>query len=418
MRRLLLLMTTRTYRARAFLTAAGRLELPVVVGSDKPQILAGANPSGHLTLPFSEPAKAVRVIVDHASRHEIGAVVAADDEGVVLAARAAEALGLRHSSAASVTIARDKHRTREALARTGLSCPWFERVSIREDPHLLAGRMTYPCVVKPLAMSASRGVIRADDPDQFTAAFSRVAGIVRGSGAQALLVEGYLPGDEVALEGLLIDGELVVLAIFDKPDPLEGPFFEESIYVTPSRHVKRTQDRVVETTKRAIDAIGLREGPVHVELRLADEGPCVLEIAPRSIGGLCARTLRFGSGSALEELILRQAFGMPVASYERERPAAGVMMIPTPRAGRLESVEGRAEAGAVAGVEETIITVPVGGELLPPPEGERYLGFIFARAETPEDVEAALREAHGRLVIRIAPGPAEAKPVDNRHPAR
>jgi biotin carboxylase len=268
--------------------------------------------------------------------------------------------------------------------------------------------VAFPCVLKPLTLSASRGVIRANTPDQFMAAVRRIGALlqredvsVSGDAADFLLAEAYIPGLEVALEGLLMDGRLHALALFDKPDPLEGPFFEETLYVTPSRLPADVQARITDVTASACAALGLREGPVHAELRVNSDGAWILEVAPRSIGGLCSRTLRFGTGMTLEELILRHALGWPIASLERERRPAGVMMIPIPRAGRLGDVSGQADAAAVPGVEEIAITAHEGQELVPLPEGWQYLGFIFARADTADAVEAALRAAHARLRVRI-----------------
>lgn len=403
-------MTTATYRASAFLEAARRLDIPVVVGSDREQALSAANPAGHLTLDFLAPEKATGAIVEFAKHYPIRAVVAADDDGAILAAMAAAALGLPHSGVNAVAAARDKHRMREVLAAAGVPSPRSELVSIDEDPHDVVRRVIFPCVVKPLFLSASRGVIRADDPAQFAAAFRRLIAILRrpevaaegGALAQQILVETFIPGSEVALEGLLSEGKLRMLALFDKPDPLEGPFFEETIYVTPSRLPAPLQQAIAACTEDAVTALGLQRGPVHAELRLNDQGPWILEIAPRSIGGLCSRALRFGEGISLEELILRDAMGLEVASLQREKQAAGLMMIPIPRAGILREVWGQDEARHVRGIDEIRITIPVGQEVVPLPEGTRYLGFIFARDETPDRVEAALREAHRQLTFHIA----------------
>jgi biotin carboxylase len=421
MYRVLLLMTTTTYRASAFLEAARHLHVPVVVGSERPQALAVANPGGHLTLDFSAPEEAARTVVAFARDDPISAVIAADDDGVILAAMASAALGLPHNPVGAVAAARNKYRMRQVLAEAGIPCPRFERFSIHHDPAEVARRVSYPCVVKPLTLSASRGVIRADDPEQFVAAFHRLVAILRrpevailgGRSAQELLVESFVPGAEVALEGLLTDGKLRVLALFDKPDPLDGPFFEETIYVTPSRFPVAVQEAIAACTANVAAALGLRQGPVHAELRVNDQGSWMLEIAPRSIGGLCSRTLRFDSGISLEELILRQALGLDVEAFERERQAAGVMMIPIPQAGILRQVLGQEEAKRVAGVEDLRLTIPLGQEVIPVPEGSKYLGFIFARGETPDAVEVALREAHRRITFTITPAdepPGQAEP--------
>ncbi len=410
MDRLLLLMTTTTYRASAFLEATSRLNVPVVVGTDERQVLEAANPGGNLRLDFLDPEEATRSIVEFARQFPVRTVVAADDDGVILAAMASQALGLSSNSVEAARASRDKLRMREVLAEAGLPSPPFHRVFLEENPEDAARQVTYPCVLKPLFLAGSRGVIRADSPAEFVAAFHRIAAILRrpevaaqgGGLARQILVEGYIPGDEVALEGLLVNGRLKVLALFDKPDPLKGPFFEETIYVTPSRLPAAIQERIAARTTQAVKAIGLNEGPVHAELRLNEQGEWIIEIAPRSIGGLCSRTLRFGEGISLEEVILRHAMGLEVESLDREKRAAGVLMIPIPHAGILRGVQGKVEAEAVSGVEEIRLTIPVGQELIPLPEGTRYLGFIFARGETPDDVETSLREAHRRLTFIIA----------------
>jgi biotin carboxylase len=265
-------------------------------------------------------------------------------------------------------------------------------------------------VIKPLRLSASRGVIRADTPAALVAAIRRLTAILRESDASGcrgpagqFLVEEFVPGYEVALEGLLIEGELHRLALFDKPDPLDGPFFEETIYVTPSRHPEREQTALTACAAAAARALGLRAGPVHAELRQNDRGPWLIELAARPIGGRCSAVLRFGDGVSLEELVLRHALGLPIPSLEREHHAAGVMMIPVPGAGVLREVRGVAEARAEPGVDDIVITAHPGQSLVPWPEGSRYPGFIFARGERPEDVERVLRAAHGRLTFVLEP---------------
>ena len=254
--------------------------------------------------------------------------------------------------------------------------------------------------MKPLGLSASRGVIRADDAAEFVSAAKRIAAIL-GREDAAFLVEEFIPGGEVALEGLLVGGRLEVLALFDKPDPLDGPFFEETIYVTPSRHRAALQAQIAETAAAACGALGLTEGPVHAELRFNRAGVWLIELSPRSIGGLCARSLSFGAGVPLEDLVLRHALGLPLESLAREDRAAGVMMIPIPKAGRLRAVEGLAAARELAGIVDLVISIPLGQDVVPLPEGDRYLGFIFAKADEPARVEETLRQAEALLDFHI-----------------
>jgi biotin carboxylase len=412
---LLLLVPTRSYRTEDFLAAASRLEVPVVVGSDlchKVEETFGA-PDGRVSLDYRRPDAAAERIATLAGERPIGGVVPTDEATAIIAAQAAGRIGLPHNPPEATRRAANKHLQREALRAAGLPVPPFSLHALAAGPEAAAARVAYPCVLKPVVLSASRGVIRADDPASFVAAWRRIERILSSArserrpsdpeGSRSLLVEGFVPGAEVALEGLLRGGELETLALFDKPDPLDGPFFEETIYVTPSRHPPALQAEVARVTAAAARALGLAEGPVHAELRLSPAGPVVLEVAARTIGGLCARTLRFGAGIALEDLVVAHAMGLPLRTVERERRAAGVMMIPIPRRGVLRGVGGIDAARAVPLVEDVVITIPEGREVEPLPEGDAYLGFLFARGEGPAEVERALREAHRALEIDITP---------------
>jgi biotin carboxylase len=395
--RVLLLLPTSTYRAPDFLRAAAHLGVEVVVGSEAEQALAADMGDRAVVVPLADPTAAAGVIVALDGRTPIDAVVAVDDPGVLVAALAGEQLGFPHNPPEAVKATRDKASMRIALTAAEVPQPRYA-VSSDDGPLPEVG---YPCVVKPIGLSASQGVIRADDAESARAAAARVRAITDGP----LLVEEYVPGVEVAVEGILRDGALEVLAVFDKPDPLEGPYFEETIYVTPSRLPVATLERIDELTGRACAAMGLVEGPVHAELRIDGDRAWVIEVAARSIGGLCARALRFGAGIALEELILRHALRMPLDGLVREPTASGVMMLPIPYAGVLREVRGQDDARLVPGVTGLEITVPRGRRVQPLPEGDRYLGFLFARGDTPAAVEASLRAAHAALDVDIAIAP-------------
>ena len=407
--RVLLLLPTRTYRATDFLEAALKLDVEVVVASEEAATTADASPRHTLVLDFSAPAAATQTIVEFAETYPIAAIVGVDDDTTLLATTASEALGLPHNPVDSAKATRNKYHLRHTLATNGVSVPAYQRFSIEDNPADIAAQLEtdtdvrFPCIIKPLSLSASRGVIRANTPAEFIEAFHRTAKLLRKirKPAHYLLVEDYIPGIEVALEGILLEGALKTLALFDKPDPLEGPFFEETLYVTPSRLSIEVQAELHQATAEAAHALGLRHGPIHAELRYNDTGAHLIEIAARTIGGLCARTLRFGLSMSLEELVIRHAIGQQVEELQREQQAAGVMMIPVPKAGILGEVRGKTAAYGVDGIVEVNITIPIGGEVVPLPEGARYLGFIFARAETPETVEAALRNAHQQLEFVI-----------------
>jgi biotin carboxylase len=405
-KRLLLLVSPNTYRAGAFLDAASLLDVEVVRGIDVPHQLSEWW-DVPLALDFTDPEGAAHDIRRYATEHPVDAVVAIDDSATLLAARAAEALGLPHNALEAAEAARDKGIMRARFAEHQVPSPTYRLVALTEDPAKIAHIVSFPCVVKPRHLSGSKGVIRADDPAELAVAFNRLKRLLLAEGnpleGTSIVVEDFIPGFEVALEGLLTSSGLRVLALFDKPDPLDGPFFEETIYVTPSRLPEETQAAVSACAERAAQAIGLVDGPVHAELRVNESGPWMLEIAGRSIGGLCSTVLQFGTGMCLEELLLRHALGLEVPSFDREKTAAGVMMIPIPQSGLLKGVDGVAEASALPYIEGVEITAKIGGPIVALPEGSSYLGFIFARAADAATAEAALREAHRRLRFHIKP---------------
>ena len=408
MPRVLLLLPTTSYRIPDFLAAAQRLGVEVVVASEEASAVEALNPSGLLTLDFGDLSGSAERVAALARRQPVGAVVGVDERTSIAAAAIAERLRLPHNPVSAAAAAGNKARMRELLAAAGVPAPRHRRHHVDDDPREAARTAPFPSVLKPTFLAASRGVIRADDAEALVAAWERIARLLArpeiaargGEAAREILVEAYVPGLEVALEGLLTEGALRVLALFDKPDPLEGPFFEETIYVTPSRLPADLQERCATAAQEGARALGLRHGPVHAEMRVNDDGIFLLEIAARSIGGLCARTLRFGTGRRLEEILLAHALGLE-APAERETRSAGVMMIPIPRGGILEEARGVEAARAIPDIAEVTISARLGQPIEPLPEGDRYLGFIFSRAATPERAEAALREAHARLEFRI-----------------
>ena len=390
----------------------------MIIGCNEALLLAGA--SGSLQVCLDDPDSAAEAIVALDGVTPLDAVLAVDDQGTLAAARASKCLGLRGNPPDAVAAARDKLRMRTLLSAAEISQPAFAALSpTAEDAELtrLAALVGLPCVVKPTSLSASQGVIRADTVAEALAAVGRARSIAVKAGAspdQPLLVEEFVHGPEVAVEGVLTNGELRVLAVFDKPDPLDGPFFEETLYVTPSRLGATELRAVTTTTQAATRALNLREGPVHAELRVRDGRAWVIEVAARSIGGLCSRTLEFGTGMSLEYLILAHALGRSVDSLRRTHGAAGVLMLPIGAGGILAEVAGRERALAVPGIVGIELTIAPGRRLVPLPEGNRYLGFVFARGDRPEHVEAALRAALAELDVRLERG----RPVRQRAAGR
>jgi biotin carboxylase len=401
-----LIASPNSYRTFPYLDAARRRGIDVLVASQGRFSLVSEVADG-LHVNLDDPAALERLLAA-AAIHPFAGVVATDDACVELASRTAQALDLPHNLPQAARCARRKDLSRQALAAAGVRVPAFRIIDLQRSLAPQLDQLEYPCVVKPLSLSASRGVIRVDDARALLAACARIDRMLAGESGGAgfssthLLVEAFVPGAEVALEGLLAGGCLNVLAIFDKPDPLDGPYFEETYYITPSRHAAGVKTRIIRRVEQACQALGLREGPVHAELRISGGDGVILEVAARTIGGDCARLLRFGTGQTLEDLVIAHAVGTPVRVNPREG-AAGVLMIPIVEGGILRRVEGITQARAVPGIEDVVIAVREGYELVPLPEGATYLGFIFAHAPTPAAAEAALREAHARLKIVVAP---------------
>ena len=404
MPRILILIPSETYRAADFLQAARRLGIEITVGSDRRNPTARDAEGGVLQLPLDQPELAADAIVEYATETSVDAIVAVDDQGVLTAAIASKSLQLPYNAPSAVKTTRDKAIMRERLARRCVSQPPFVVVRSAHEALTAAEQLTFPVVIKPISLSASQGVIRIDKAAGIPTSVDRVRRILAKRGRpsnEPLLIEKFIPGKEVAVEGLLSKGGLTILAIFDKPDPLNGPFFEETLYVTPSRLPRSNQNAICSVTSDASVALGLTEGPIHAELRVQGDHVSILEIASRSIGGLCARSLRFGLGVSLEQLILRHAIRLPIREITRTDSASGVMMLPIHRSGRLVSVEGVEQAREIPGVAGVEITMSPGQDLVPLPEGNQYLGYVFARGCKAADVESALRQAHAKLLFNV-----------------
>jgi len=436
--RVLLLSHTTGYQLRAFNDAATKLGFELVFATDRCHKLDDPWQDRAVAVRFHELNESVHAIVERHLRQPVDGVIAVGDRPVVLAARAANAMGLPWHSVLGALASSDKRRSRAALHATGLPSPQFSvlsasspdigfrRSDIGSRTSDIGSRISdigFPCVLKPLGLSGSRGVIRADNRADFVAAFDRIRALIarpqvrssRTGLEDRILVERYVHGREFAVEGVLTRGVLSVFAIFDKPDPLEGPFFEETIYVTPTFLDADRQARIVDHVARGAAALGLWHGPLHAECRVTPEGEVyVLEIAGRPIGGLCSGVLSLirsqdlgpGSGprpSSLEEVLLRHAIGEPVNDWTRESQAAAVMMIPIPARGVLKGVSGADPARSVPGVTGVRITAKIGQLLEPLPEAGSYLGFIFAKGASPRDAERAVRDAHAKMTFDITP---------------
>ena len=410
----LLLIPSHSYRTSDFMRAASDLDISVIVGIDT-EFIINADQQNVIGLNFSDPEEAAEAISEFRPDISLDAILAVDDAGTLVAAKASQMLELPHNSVSSVELTRDKYALRVALSssRSKLPSPGyklFEATQSQDELEHIADSIEYPVVLKPRGLSGSQGVIRANTSIEFIDGFNRIKKILKLESSRdecdadlltTILVEDYVPGPEFAIEGVLDKGNLTVLALFDKPDPLVGPFFEETIYVTPTSYPDDVQSQIISTVQSACGALGLTHGPVHAEVRLDGDKVFLIDLAGRSIGGQCARTLSFGSGLSLEEIILTHAVGDDINQLNRESSAAGVMMIPIPAAGIFQKVSGVDKAEKISGIESVSIVPTSGDELIPLPDGNEYLGFIFAKGTTAQIVEKSLREAHNQLDFQI-----------------
>jgi predicted ATP-grasp superfamily ATP-dependent carboligase len=426
-KRLLLFTAKLGYQTRSFENSAHKLGVQLVYVTDRCHQLEDPWGDRAIAVHFETPEVAAYTVMEALRGQDVSGILALGDRPAAAAAYAARGLGIRYNHPAAVEACRSKLRMTEVFRDAGLLVPWFRNLSIDPTPEPVLLRISYPCVLKPLSLSASQGVARANNREEFFAAAARIRRLLkspeilatREANLDQMLVEGYIPGREVAIEGLLSDGVLKVLAIFDKPDPLEGPYFEETIYVTPSRLPESVQRTIEKCARDAVRALGLSHGPIHAEFRINEDGVWPLEVAPRPIGGLCARALRFSLDGAsepigLEELLVRHAMELPGWNSPREQIASGVMMIPVPKSGILEGVSGEELARSIPGITELAITARLHDAIAAWPEGSSYLGFLFARGSTPEKVEQALRDAHEKLSFTITPGLSVEHPATRR----
>ena len=415
-KRLLLFTGKLGYQTRSFEEAARKLGVQLIYVTDRCHQLEDPWGDRAVSVHFETPEVAAYTVMEAVRGQDVGGILALGDRPAVAAAYAARGLGIPYNHPAAVEACRSKLRMREVFRDAGLRVPWFRTLPIHPTPEPALLAISYPCVLKPLSLSASQGVVRANNREEFLAAAARIRRLLesaeilstREANLDQMLVESYIPGREVAVEGLLTDGVLRILAIFDKPDPLEGPYFEETIYVTPSRFPSFQQRAIEKCTLDCVRALGLSHGPAHAEFRINEDGIWPLEVAPRPIGGLCARALRFLSNEepepiGLEELLLRHALDLPGQDASREEVASGVMMIPVPASGTLDDVQGEDKARATPGITDLLITARLHDYIAAWPEGSSYLGFIFARGNLPEEAERALRSAHEELKFLIAP---------------
>ena len=404
-KRLLLVSHHNSYRIAPYIKAALNLGLEVTIASQGKHSLVTEVANG-LHIDFDDVNAAHKEILKENQKRPFTGILGSDDQTVELAAYAAKTLKLPHNPPRAALYSHRKDLARAQLSLTGCPVPIHCLLDLNLPVKNQMAGLPWPCVIKPLNMSASRGVIRTNNKDEFITACERLRPIIADSQEEFeqrhLLIEDYIDGIEIAYEGFLQNGELETITIFDKPDPLTGPYFAETIYVTPTALSDELQLSIKKVIQKACLAYGLRSGAIHAECRIDSENRIwILEVASRTIGGDCARVLD-NENFSIEELAILLAIGQPVTPYIAEQ-ARGVMMIPIRQKGLLKRVEGLLQASKIKHIDKIDIIIGEGHELIPLPEGNQYLGYIFASAESTEQVTAAIREAYALLKFVTAP---------------
>lgn len=401
LKKLLVILPANTYRAQRFLEAARKLGVDVFIATDSD--FSPPDPSNSVIdgISFCDPKEAGRQIADIIRHQGPMSVLAVDEAAVEVAEWTRVALGLIDHPNSGILATRDKRELRQRLRENNISQPkTFDILELEQG----RGEIPFPVVVKPSKGSGSIGVTKAQNQQELTKSLITVQDVIAKMtiSNQCIVVEEYIPGVEFAVDILVTDGKLHVLVIFEKPDPLVGPFFAETIYVTPPHLTDSQLEALHSVIQKCIRALSINNGPLHLELRLTSANDWVpIDIASRSIGGNCSNALAFASNTSLEELIIQNALGLEVINTQRERRASGVYMIPAETLGTLVAVHGVEAALKVRFVEDIQITVKPGTKTVPLPFDNQYLGFIFAKAPGAKTVEKALRTARALLEIEV-----------------
>ena len=403
----ILIIPSASYRSNAFMNAADKLDLKILVVTDNSQVFSDQFPDNIITMNFDHWTEKLDEISEWSDRFNLMAVIGVDEESILLAAIFSQYLGIEHNSIESVMRTTNKLLMRFELKKARMNCPWFRSFSIEKLPDDIIEEINFPCVIKPTFLSASQGVLRVNNEQEFKEGFQILTDLLSqkkikkrgGEEANYIMVEEYIPGNEVSIEGIVSQGKLKILAIFDKPEPLEGPTFEETIFVTPTTLSGSMQSSLYETAQQAMETLGIVKGPVHIEVRINSNGNYILECASRSIGGMCSKILEFQGGMSLEELILRSSLGRNIEKSNLSDTAKGVMMMPIKNSGKLKEMRGVEEAISVDGITDLQITIKPGEMLDPLPKGDRYLGFLFAEGKNQEMVIKDLKNAWSKIEV-------------------
>ncbi|MBS1256004.1 MAG: Alanine--anticapsin ligase [Deltaproteobacteria bacterium] len=403
----ILIIPSASYRSNAFMNAADKLDLKILVVTDNSQVFSDQFPDNIITMNFDHWTEKLDEISEWSDRFNLMAVIGVDEESILLAAIFSQYLGIEHNSIESVMRTKNKLLMRFELKKARMNCPWFRSFSIEKLPDDIIEEINFPCVIKPTFLSASQGVLRVNNEQEFKEGFQILTDLLSqkkikkrgGEEANYIMVEEYIPGNEVSIEGIVSQGKLKILAIFDKPEPLEGPTFEETIFVTPTTLSGSMQSSLYETAQQAMETLGIVKGPVHIEVRINSNGNYILECASRSIGGMCSKILEFQGGMSLEELILRSSLGRNIEKSNLSDTAKGVMMMPIKNSGKLKEMRGVEEAISVDGITDLQITIKPGEMLDPLPKGDRYLGFLFAEGKNQEMVIKDLKNAWSKIEV-------------------
>lgn len=407
MKNILLLVPTETYRAEAFITGAAALGVSLTIASERRQAMAASMGRRTLVVSMQNPEVGLKQIEQAADNMQFDAIISVDDGGLATAALASKKLGLKYISTNSAQMSNNKIAMRKRLEQTEISKPWFLVHKPTNKISITTGAIpSFPIIVKPASLSGSIGVMRIDAPEDVESALALCESIQMDHGCGGdtqTLIEQYISGVECAVEAMVFNDQLKILAIFDKPRPLEGPYFAETIYVAPSERDREIQNKLQSTLEEARKALEIKTGPIHAEFRItSDREVYLIELAARSIGGMCSNAIPLSGGRSLEELIIAEALGMEIPEFAIENQASGVFMMPVPAKGVLRSISGVEEAKSTRWITNVTLSMMINSEVSPIPYDARYVGFIFAKAPTSRAVVEALEEAFKKIEIEIS----------------
>ena len=381
MKKLLLVIPENSYKSNDFVTSAEKLDLDFLVITDSQQVSGQFSDTVIIHSFDEELENDVKEKLQ-----DVTHILPVDHSALKFSAYLVDLLKAKGNNTKSINTAMNKFESRKIF--NSISEIKIQNAIVKkiEDIEIFINE-NGTSVLKPIYGTASKSVIKVES---FQENKAEVEKLMQDCSDQDLIIEEFVDGSEYALEGNLINSELNKIVIFDKPINYKEPYFEESIYIAPTEIPDKTQKEIVNLIGKACKKLGLENGPVHVEFKIHNKEIFIIEINPRMIGGLCSRCLSFGLfKTSLEEIALHAFLNNELKSIDLLSNFVGVLMIPTPISGKFISIN-KNELESIPNVSGVEITVSENSNLLEPPFGDKYLGFVFSQGDSKEKVMESL----------------------------